>query len=1419
MSRTNTAKATFDKLIKYSEVLDKKGEFSLSSYLTSASNYHAKLILSQSQEDEDNLELEEEPASQTTPNIQPSNTITTNPDAEIPEEITRRRLHEDLSLPFLKDPNFGNDLDENVFHNMVYVSSFGPDNDKKIRDIASSLLQILKSKNDLKEAITEALDYLQSLIVPYNYKNLEEFNNQFVYFNYALGLALAYYLNDNRYINRQYFAKEIRQTDLMANAIMSTIQMLSKSKTDDSVKSEYDKYSALFQEEAKTDPTTVQSFISFLLRHPHLKQILHFDALYNEQIISIYKTPINSVLSKENELISRYNFVQKYGYDAFTKILSLQEDDRFTFQRIHAKDIRRATDVIHPNFDNITSKSREVILKHYDELKNYGISQFNLSGERILELENKFSEPVFINLIKLSHDLGLDFNYFKMVSLGYALKSGMDYEEIYNALKDGYSDKKLAILIAQKNNLTNNPDDLNPDNLNHALEVNLTSSAALLNNKFKQYPDLYEKFTSTLAANNISILNLFQKLSPIIQDSTNIIDDILSRNAQGYLIYFTNHALAIYNNGTNSFKDIYRYLNNEDINLSPEEIRLKNTYSNSGNKDKYEKLSKILEHFPNLFSIPNYGKTINFIESNMFIFDLPSEDKIKLLETFDEDHNKNSFPIEFKRTAYRFVLFDNDYSYDSILHEFNLRDMDLRLAKFIGRGYKNSNNKILIDPKMITYITNNIRKIALFFGYGTNEEDVNLEELYNNLDNLQKDGRRYNFDDIFLNPNNLTEVEKVKTLIEQKFPALTPDKEEYNLVSTLLKRYPTITNIHTPFAIIKYVERKFKQDNISLPEFSKNISPAEYGFIVDDKNDTVFNIYNKNENTINSANKEFNNLDTQIKEAIWLINWYEKTPEEERNNTLPYGLQTSQFSNPREFQDNYKSILGYSENQIRFFASLKSNQTAKNKVRMFLLDTVKNNIYEDLFDNLEEVLSKEYNTEPFDINKKIEEEISSNINLRYINNEQIRNIINITEFFGNESEKALNKFVTVKHFNPNRTKEDSENKTKFVELHSSDAYSALHDLAQLIPNFESIKYVGAKEYFLKNYNAANSDKISKIINNWNRSINAIDLTTEQPISGKISELSKTYSITDLDKFIKYDNFTNRLTNLEPEHTDFAVEFSEHIDSYFGNSNDETTQNARAHHAYEILEQIYLDSQLVPLPDWANGQSKRGKYIARFLPREDTRGMFLGEYTGCCQHPEGEAYTAAFDGQISPNACFFVVEDHTGKIHLQCYVWADEEGNVCFDSFETGSNDFYHSETKKSLLREMIEEVASTMGKRKVTGGLGPYNNSYTKIVDPNAKKTDSLINPYNSMTYFEDKLGVNFDVYETDSRNQALIVDNRDQDQINAKYIPPSYDRGDDDYEDLYTKSRARQIREMYETGDEENSYYDEDDYDEDDDY
>ena len=1413
MSRIKSAKATFDKLIKYSEILDKKGEFSLSSYLTTVSKYHAKLITSQIEEE---VEIEEEDI---VPPKDP-NALQPNPNAEIPEVISRQRLHDDLSLPYLKTDNIGN-FDERIFHHRSNLSSFGPEKDKEVTSIANSLLGILKSKDNVEEGLVEALIYLQHSLEPFNSRKQEEYYHQFTHFNYALGLALAYYYNKSALIGLEYFARELSSPEKQAIYVKSQINNALKVESieREAVKSDYDKYMKVFEEEYKQDPASVQSLISFIIRNNLSSSLLQsFDVMNNDQILQIYKVPIESSLDKKDELQSRFGYAIKNGFDNFIKIVNIQPDEKFTFNsNFHSAKTRQFGTAINRRFNSFGDKLKEILVNYYYELKDYNIDELEIGKERAVELCDKFQTKTVVDIIKLAHIKSLNFNNndrYAAHSIGYALESGgVSFEEIQKS--NTYIE--IANLLLKNNNLINSDEELiKPKGLEEDLsnytaskQIEFISSVKKIDDNFKRIPELYTKFIQNLSNNNLSIFTFLNRLYTYDND---ISKKILDKNPITILEYFINNTLAIYNNGTDALKDIINDLSPEEMNLSPEEIKLIRKTIAYGHKDTYEKINKIKEYFPNIYSIPNYGKFIKSIIDNYCVFDLSKEDKIRLLESFNEDTNNTDFKIDVTRTANRLVFFDNDYSYEQILGNLSLRNLDLRFAKFIGQGYKNSNNKILIETNKINVLNTNITNLLVFFGF----KDV--ESFYNNLNNLEKDGKKYTFDDL-MHVLDLKKIENAKTVIEQKFPNLTPDNKEYNLVSSLLVKNPNITNFHTPVAIIKYIEKIFKKDNIALPEFSKNISPTEYGFLIDEKNDSLKNIYDKNKENLNVVNRNFNTLDTQIKQANWLINWYTKTPEEERNNTLPSGLNTSQYSNPIEFQDNYKNILGYNEFQVRFFASLQNDINKKNKVRMFLLEQTKNNKYDSLFDVLDEILNKEYNIEPFNINQKIEQELSDNVNFTNINSEQVENILKITEFFGNESEKGINKFVSVKHFNPERTKDDPENKTKFVELDKQEAYGVLNELAQIVPA-NSLRLKGAKEYFLKNYQATTKDLIKTILAGWNRNISFIDTTTNTSISGIVSELSKQYSPSDLVKFIKYDNFTNRLIHLKPEDSNFAVEFSEHFDSFIDEYDDEKKQNAVVHHKYEVLEQIFMDSQSVPMPDWAiDNTSSRGKYIARFLPRSDTRGMFLGQYTTCCQHPEGQAYTSALDGQVSPQACFFVVEDKTGKIHMQSYVWEDAFGNVCFDSFETGTNDFFHSQTRKNLLKEMIHELASKMGERKVTGGEGPYNNAYTQRVDSTAIKTSALINPYNSMEYFDNQHGINFEVYETDSSNQALILDNRSE---NAKKVShdAKFDRGSNEYSALFDKNRRRQLLDLYKDGEDDEDIYDEDDediYDEDD--
>jgi len=76
----------------------------------------------------------------------------------------------------------------------------------------------------------------------------------------------------------------------------------------------------------------------------------------------------------------------------------------------------------------------------------------------------------------------------------------------------------------------------------------------------------------------------------------------------------------------------------------------------------------------------------------------------------------------------------------------------------------------------------------------------------------------------------------------------------------------------------------------------------------------------------------------------------------------------------------------------------------------------------------------------------------------------------------------------------------------------------------------------------------------------------------------------------------------------------------------------------------------------------------------FLPRTDPRGMQAGVFTDCCQHPDSAGATCAFAGQTHPSSGFFVVEDSSGQILAQSWVWAadgtgESSPGVIFDNVE------------------------------------------------------------------------------------------------------------------------------------------------------
>ena len=378
--------------------------------------------------------------------------------------------------------------------------------------------------------------------------------------------------------------------------------------------------------------------------------------------------------------------------------------------------------------------------------------------------------------------------------------------------------------------------------------------------------------------------------------------------------------------------------------------------------------------------------------------------------------------------------------------------------------------------------------------------------------------------------------------------------------------------------------------------------------------------------------------------------------------------------------------------------------------------------------------------------------------------ESLTNIQKIINLFGNETFKWLNKFTTSKYFNPLRTKDDPENITKFEALSDDEKAKLIHDASQIIPSLKRFKNKGAKEFLLQKYTKNNDENIKTILVNWDTQVDYID-DAENHISYIVAQVA---NLKDLDKLTN-EIRTNALLKIFGDNPPKEIAFAEEVAKWYrpAENDDEDDEDVVENELgqdimifdidkYTRLEEFYIESKQTPLPKWAQtAPISESNLTAKFLPREDPRGIFLGQYTSCCQHPDNAAYSCAIDGAMSPNACFFVVENNLGKIVGQSYVWQDLNGNVCFDSFETGGagSSVFHSDAKQKIVKSLLQKFTAKMGNVKVTLGSSAIN-----ITD---KSTTALQNPALGLVKLYNTYGALPSIYSGDSSIQYLISDNR----------------------------------------------------------
>jgi hypothetical protein len=135
--------------------------------------------------------------------------------------------------------------------------------------------------------------------------------------------------------------------------------------------------------------------------------------------------------------------------------------------------------------------------------------------------------------------------------------------------------------------------------------------------------------------------------------------------------------------------------------------------------------------------------------------------------------------------------------------------------------------------------------------------------------------------------------------------------------------------------------------------------------------------------------------------------------------------------------------------------------------------------------------------------------------------------------------------------------------------------------------------------------------------------------------------------------------------------------------------------------YESYEKRFIVSKDLPSPFPLNEKWSVGGLTGRFIPRDDPRGLFLGEHTNCCQNPGGNGESSAWYGQENPKSGFFVVEDSNGEVVAQSWSLVTDDGGLVFDNVEAKG-----LEKRQDAVRQIYQQAANSLTSRFHTITMG-----------------------------------------------------------------------------------------------------------------
>jgi len=307
----------------------------------------------------------------------------------------------------------------------------------------------------------------------------------------------------------------------------------------------------------------------------------------------------------------------------------------------------------------------------------------------------------------------------------------------------------------------------------------------------------------------------------------------------------------------------------------------------------------------------------------------------------------------------------------------------------------------------------------------------------------------------------------------------------------------------------------------------------------------------------------------------------------------------------------------------------------------------------------------------------------------------------------------------------------------------------IHDFANLLPTNLNQKFNGYAQYFLTNFPDDKKGDLRLVGDAWNSRISLWDDDDNVLEEGLVYEFSAKYNVSDLSQIIKHNSFRQVMKDLPVESKAFAYQFCD----IRGLPTEADNQSGRYKKLFAGTQQVFLDGLKVKLPDWASFTGKSGDLTLRFLRRDEPQGMFLGRLSKCCQEPENWAASCAYDGHLNPNAAFAVFEGPEGLV-FQSYVWADEDGNVCFDSIESPMYDFRSK--YKNDGQQLMEDFADSLPSGKIcTVGNNSFsfNSANKKLSNPT--ETNKIL--YVAQLLYDFCPANSSSLYTADSQSQYSV--------------------------------------------------------------